>query len=169
MNAHLTLHEKLKYLRVQNNLSQNAIADYLNISRQAVSQWERGITYPDIENITMLCKLYNISIEQLLDSNQDISCNPKSVESNSSISQQPKTFSIEFLCLAVILTLSAQFPFLGIIVPILVVAWQKKYKKRYYFIYILCIFCFIFSMYNTYAMISHLFFDIGSATITPMQ
>lgn len=171
MDTNLALHDKLKQLRLQNNYSQNQIAEHLNISRQAVSQWERGIACPDIENITLLCKLYNISIDQLIGNSPDVEHTSKldHCESHAfSISHETGLLTTDFLCFAVLLTISAQFPFLGIIVPILIRVWQKRHNKKQPFIFILCILCFIFSTYNTYAMISHLLFDIGTPTITPI-
>lgn len=41
--------DKLPKLRKQNNLSQELLADKLGVSRQAVSKWEQGSSYPDME------------------------------------------------------------------------------------------------------------------------
>ena len=55
--------ERLKELRKLNNLSQEQVAKELNITRQAISKWETDKTMPDIENIILLSKLYNVSLE----------------------------------------------------------------------------------------------------------
>ncbi len=60
------LYIRLKSLRIEHNLSQADIAEYLKVSRQSISQWETGKTYPDIDNIVLLSKLYNISVDELL-------------------------------------------------------------------------------------------------------
>ncbi len=57
---------KLLDLRKKNGLSQEALAEKLGISRQAVSKWERGEASPDIDNIVSLAKLYDISVDELL-------------------------------------------------------------------------------------------------------
>lgn len=49
---------KLKKVREEKGFTQAEIAEYLGLSRQAISQWERGIAYPDIDNLMLLCKLY---------------------------------------------------------------------------------------------------------------
>lgn len=58
--------EKLKQCRTENNLSQENVAEQLNVTRQAVSKWERGINEPDIETIIRLSDMYKVTIDQLL-------------------------------------------------------------------------------------------------------
>ena len=53
-------------LRKANNLSQEALAEKLGISRQAVSKWERAEASPDTDNLILLAKIYNVSLDQLL-------------------------------------------------------------------------------------------------------
>lgn len=59
-----------KYHREINGYTQEDLANILNISRQAISKWENSKCLPDIENLIMLCKLYKISIENILQTNQ---------------------------------------------------------------------------------------------------
>lgn len=54
-------------LRRKFGYSQEELADKLNVSRQAVSKWERGESSPDTNNLIALAKLYSISIDELLD------------------------------------------------------------------------------------------------------
>lgn len=53
-------------LRKENKLSQEELADKINISRQAVSKWEQGICLPDKSNFEILSKIYQVSIAELL-------------------------------------------------------------------------------------------------------
>lgn len=62
----MKLSEKLKKAREQIGYSQQDVADKLNISRQSISRWENGWTYPDIENLIVLSNLYNVSLDELL-------------------------------------------------------------------------------------------------------
>lgn len=55
--------DNLKRIRLKRELSQNEVADKLNISRQAVSKWERNISSPDIETLEKLRKLYDVSFD----------------------------------------------------------------------------------------------------------
>ncbi len=57
---------KLHQLRKQHNLSQEELASKIGISRQAISKWERAETSPDTDNLISLAKLYNVSIDELL-------------------------------------------------------------------------------------------------------
>ena len=58
--------EKLIKLRKQKSLSQEDLADVLNISRQAVSRWESGATLPDAPNLIAISDLFGVSIDYLL-------------------------------------------------------------------------------------------------------
>ena len=58
--------EKIYSLRKQNNLSQEELADKLNVSRQTVSKWELGESNPDSDKIVPLCDLFGITTEELL-------------------------------------------------------------------------------------------------------
>lgn len=59
--------DKLPKLRKDNNLSQELLADKLGVSRQAVSKWESGSSYPDMEKMIQICKILNCTLEDLLD------------------------------------------------------------------------------------------------------
>lgn len=52
----MELYERLVELRKRENLSQEKLAELLNISRQAISKWESGASSPDINNIIQLGK-----------------------------------------------------------------------------------------------------------------
>lgn len=57
----------LRLLRKQSGFTQEALAQKLNVSRQAVSKWETGNTLPDLELLLQLSKLYQISINDILE------------------------------------------------------------------------------------------------------
>ena len=56
----------LKKIRKDNNLSQEELADELGVSRQAISKWESGSAYPEMEKIITLCEKFNLNIDDLL-------------------------------------------------------------------------------------------------------
>lgn len=58
--------DKINSLRKENKMSQENLAKKLGITRQSVSKWESGNTSPDIENILLLAKTFNISTDYLL-------------------------------------------------------------------------------------------------------
>ena len=59
--------DKLAKLRKNNNLSQEQFADKIGVSRQAVSKWESGSSYPDMDKIIQMCKILNCNLDDLLD------------------------------------------------------------------------------------------------------
>lgn len=61
---------RLVKLRKENNLSQEALANKLGISRQAVSKWERAEASPDTDNLILLAEIYGVSLDDLLKTNQ---------------------------------------------------------------------------------------------------
>ena len=67
----LEIANRLVALRKENNLSQEALAEKLGISRQAVSKWERAEASPDTDNLIALAKLYHISLDELLKIHDD--------------------------------------------------------------------------------------------------
>ena len=56
----------LKKLRKTARLTQEQVAEKLNVSRQSVAKWESGDALPDIDNCIMLAKLYNVTIDDLV-------------------------------------------------------------------------------------------------------
>lgn len=64
MNSNLA--ENLKKIRKENNLSQEDLASILGVSRQAISKWESKVSYPEMDKIVLLCKKFNLNIDDLL-------------------------------------------------------------------------------------------------------
>lgn len=62
--------EKLRMIRMNNNLSQEMLADKLYISRQTVSKWESGLSYPEIDKLITISNMFNVSIDYLLKDTQ---------------------------------------------------------------------------------------------------
>lgn len=58
--------DKLYSLRTQGGYSQEALAEKVNVSRQAISKWELGLTLPDTDKIVALSKVFDVTIDYLL-------------------------------------------------------------------------------------------------------
>jgi len=58
--------EKLHILRKSKGLTQEELAEKLNVSRQAVAKWESGQVYPDISNLIQISLLLNVTIDYLV-------------------------------------------------------------------------------------------------------
>lgn len=66
----MNIGEKLFELRKEKNLSQEEVAEKLNVTRQTVSKWETNQSTPDFDKIIPLCELFEISTEELLTGNK---------------------------------------------------------------------------------------------------
>ena len=64
MNIYIS--ENIKRLRREKNLTQEALADFIGISFQAVSKWECGDAYPDITLLPVIANYFNVTIDELL-------------------------------------------------------------------------------------------------------
>ena len=62
----MTLGEKLSKLRKENNYTQQQLADILGVSRQSISKWESGITYPETDKLIRMSELFNCTLDYLL-------------------------------------------------------------------------------------------------------
>lgn len=65
---------KIHTLRKQHQLSQDDLAAKMEVSRQAISKWERGEALPDLYNVKRLASIFQITIDELLDT--DINQSP---------------------------------------------------------------------------------------------
>ena len=62
----MKFNENLKYLRKEANLTQEQFAEKLNVSRQAVTKWESGQSYPDIQNLKEMADMFNVTMDALV-------------------------------------------------------------------------------------------------------
>ena len=58
--------ENLQTIRKKNHLSQEGLAELLGVSRQAVSKWELGEGYPEVDKLLLLSKKLNVSLDSLM-------------------------------------------------------------------------------------------------------
>ncbi len=62
----MDISEKIYKLRKQSGLSQEQLAEQLNVSRQAVSKWESGTSLPESEKLVAISNFFNVSLDYLL-------------------------------------------------------------------------------------------------------
>lgn len=111
----MSFNENLRALRKQKGMSQEQLAEQLNVSRQAVSKWESSDTsYPEMESLIILSELFECSIDDLLKS--DLSnYNPTSkqaYEKHYNLMAKAYTFGVTSILLGV-----SSYPFLEIYFP----------------------------------------------------
>lgn len=66
----MEFNEKLQELRKQKGLTQDELAEKLYVSRTAISKWESGRGYPNIESLKAIAKFFSVTVDELLSSNE---------------------------------------------------------------------------------------------------
>lgn len=62
----MKFNENLKYLRKREGLTQEELAEKLNVSRQSVTKWESGQSLPDIEKVKEIAYMFSVSVDSLI-------------------------------------------------------------------------------------------------------
>ena len=78
----MEFNEKLQELRKKRGLTQEELAEYLYVSRTAISKWESGRGYPNIESLKDISKFFSVSIDDLLSGEKLISIAENENKSN---------------------------------------------------------------------------------------
>ena len=94
------LSEKLYKLRKNSGLSQEQLAEQLNVSRQAISKWESGTAVPESEKLITISNYFGVSVDYLLKDEED------QVKPTGSITEEnPKTIAGIIICIAGIISM----------------------------------------------------------------
>lgn len=97
--------ERLKLRRVELNLTQEYVAEVLGITRQTISNWENGRSYPDIERMIRLSDVYSLSLDELLKGDKKM---VKHLQENTLVNHFLKVFiimlSINILLMIILVT-----------------------------------------------------------------
>ena len=124
------LSEKIKELRKKKGLTQEELANALNVSRQAITKWESGDGSPDIENLKNIALYFHVSVDYLIDSTTE-----KVMDLKTKF-QLVEIFLFVFgICLGIVAK-SFEFGFVmcllmpGILVCIENIVLNKKYEKE---------------------------------------
>lgn len=72
----MELNEKLISLRKKNKLTQAQVSETLDVSRQAISNWETGAVLPSTDNLIALSRLYQVPVDHLLNGDTDLTPAP---------------------------------------------------------------------------------------------
>lgn len=115
--------KKLKESRLNRDLTQEVIAEKLNVSRQTISNWENEKSYPDIISVIELSNLYSISLDDLLKG--DDAMMEHLQESTNVVKSNQKLLRAIILNIIVVILLVT----LGMLLP----------SKSYYLVMIFCL------------------------------
>jgi len=110
------LGDNIRKYRKLNNMSQDELAEKLNVTRQSISLWETGQTQPSLENIVALAKLFKVSTDELLVSDKTVPPAPNIAASPKPDDPKNKTkllFLILGVVIAVVLLVAGAFVLLG--------------------------------------------------------
>ncbi|MBE6638830.1 MAG: helix-turn-helix transcriptional regulator [Ruminococcaceae bacterium] len=68
----MTIGEKIKYLRRKNDVTQEKLAEYLNITYQSISKWENNNALPDISLVVPIANFFGVTLDELFDRDGDL-------------------------------------------------------------------------------------------------
>ena len=97
------LSEKLYMLRKKSGLSQEQLAEQLNVSRQAISKWESGTSIPESDKLIAISQYFNVTLDHLMKEDSDGNLQPVSTDGSNGLSQ--KMIAGIVLCVAGIIGL----------------------------------------------------------------
>ena len=123
----MALCKNLRQYREEKRLSQEEVAQQLNISRQTISRWETGKRCPDIDSLIELSNIYKVSLDILLKDEKVLH------KKNSDFELDDKSQLYTILG-----TFSIVAP-LGIIIAIALLIINKKHKKKYKIVTLICV------------------------------
>jgi len=99
----MSIGEVLKQARASINLSQEEIADKVGVSRQTISNWENGRSYPDISNIMALSDVYGITLDSLLKGDSKMI---RHLEESTNVARSRKQVAASIVALGILLLLT---------------------------------------------------------------
>lgn len=130
----MKLSDKILHLRKQYGMSQEDLAERLNVSRQAVSRWEVGSAQPDASNVLQLSKLFGVTADYLLNDSYESDQDVPAVK-NTEISANQKIKRVIAVCVSAF-GLSGNFVIYilsrCIKVPLRHITYDEEGNKRYY-------------------------------------
>ena len=125
----MNLGNKIMKLRKKEKLSQEILANKIGVSRQTISNWELNITNPDTDHIKKMSKIFNISIDEMLDN--DIRDIMEEKISNTEKLTNKNTKSIKILLVTLYFIILA-----GLIYVIIYYSTKRDFTSKYEGVYI---------------------------------
>ena len=97
----MELNEQIKKYRTEMNISQEELAEKIYVTRQSISNWENGKTYPDIHSLLLLSSLFGISLDQLVKGDIEIMKEEIKKEEIAKMNRYGKIYTIMLIATAV--------------------------------------------------------------------
>jgi len=127
----MNISNQIKNYRKQKNLSQEELAEKIYVSRQTISNWETGKSYPDVHNLILLSTLYEISVDELIKG--DVEIMKEKIISNELQSLSKKMmifFALMFATLPLVKNYSDYYLVLTILFGIGMIYYSIKIEKK---------------------------------------
>ena len=74
--------ENLQFYRRKNSITQEQLAEKLEVSRQSISKWESNTTYPEMDKLLQMCGMFSCTLDTLLRGDAVFSASPRRSVSN---------------------------------------------------------------------------------------
>ncbi len=87
----MSLSKNLQFIRAQNQMTQEQLAEELNVTRQSVSKWESGASFPEMDTLLLICERYHVNLDELMRG----SVEEKNLEETKGFIRHMKTYSIQ--------------------------------------------------------------------------
>ena len=97
----MELNEQIKKYRTEMNISQEELAEKIYVTRQSISNWENGKTYPDIHSLLLLSSLFGISLDQLVKGDIEIMKEEIKKEETAKMNRYGKIYTIMLITTAI--------------------------------------------------------------------
>lgn len=127
----MNISNQIKNYRKQKNLSQEELSEKIYVSRQTISNWETGKSYPDVHNLILLSTLYEISIDELVKG--DVEIMKEKITSNELQSLSKKMmffFVLMFVTLPLVKNYSDYYLILTILFGVAMIYYSFKVEKK---------------------------------------
>ena len=163
----MELANNLKYYREKAGFTQEQVANELRVTRQSISRWENGKSYPDLDNLVLISELYQVSIDHLIKENEElfkkIDQNAQEIQDKKQklreieqevlqITSKEKDESLLLLLLAAVSSLI--FP-LGLLLIGFVLIRNKRQNRFYKLIRLIALIALFFNIYAGYGHLAN--------------
>lgn len=112
----MSISEKLKQARFTVNLTQEAVAEKVGVTRQTISNWENGKSYPDIASVIMLSDIYGLTLDALLKGDNEMI---KHLKESTNVTKSNRQLAVSFILAG---AFSMVFILIRIFIPIPIVS-----------------------------------------------
>ncbi|WP_300123056.1 helix-turn-helix domain-containing protein [uncultured Enterococcus sp.] len=163
----MELANNLKYYREKAGFTQEQVANELRVTRQSISRWENGKSYPDLDNLVLISELYQVSIDHLIKENEELF---KKIDQNAQEIQDKKQKLVEIeqevlqitnkekdeslLLLLLVAVSSLIFP-LGLLLIGFVLIRNKRQNRFYKLIWLVALISLFFNVYAGYGHLAN--------------